>query len=284
VITVSTVPLPPVATPATGVTTTNFAATWNPAPGAAGYRVDISADSLFSTGTVWADSSVGNVLSAGVTGLSPATTYYYRVRATDNGGTSANSNRVAVTTLTLSVNLRVFIQGATTNDSMQTSLRRGNLIPHLQPYGISPWNYAGADSASRLPDSTVDWVLVELRSDSAKQVARRAGLLKSTGAVTDTDGVSPLRFPGVIEGNYFVVVYHRNHLAVMSRTALSLGAASSLFDFSTGQAQAFGTLPMTLVGTRWCMYAGDANADGQITTLDFSPWTRFPATPSRSTC
>jgi phosphodiesterase/alkaline phosphatase D-like protein len=272
IITASTVTLPPVATPATGVSTRGFTATWNPAAGATGYRVDIATDSLFSGGTIWADSAFGNVLAAGITGLSPATTYYYRVRGTDNGGTSISSNRISVTTLTLSVNLRVFLQGATLNDTMQTFLKRGNLIPHLQPYGVPPWNYGGADSVGKMPDSTVDWILVELRSDSAKPVARRAALLKSTGVVTDTDGVSPLRFSGPVEGSYFVVVYHRNHLAVMSRGAISLNGASSMYDFSTGLVQAFGSTPMILVGSRWCMFAGDANDDGQITTLDFSPW------------
>ncbi|HMK39059.1 MAG TPA: fibronectin type III domain-containing protein, partial [Bacteroidota bacterium] len=271
-ITVSTITLPPVATPGTGVSTKGFTATWNPAAGAAGYRVDVASDSLFSTGIVWADSSVGNVLSAGISGVSPSTTYYYRIRATDNGGTSANSNVIPVTTLTLSVNIRVFLQGATLNDSMQTALKRGNFIPRRQPYGGAPWNYSGADSAARMPDSTVDWILVELRSDSARSVARRAALLMKNGIATDTDGVGPVRFPGQVEGNYFVAVFHRNHLAIMTHGAIPLNGTSSLYDYSSGQSQAFGTLPMILVGTRWCMFAGDGNADGQVTTLDFSPW------------
>ncbi len=43
--------------------------------------------------------SVGNVTSHEVTGLDPATTYYYVVRAEGPGGTSANSNEIEVTTL-----------------------------------------------------------------------------------------------------------------------------------------------------------------------------------------
>ena len=272
VISLTTVPLPPVALSATGVSTRGFTATWNAAGGALQYRVDVASDSAFSNGAIWADSAVGSLLSLPVTALNPGTTYYYRVRAVNGGGTSQNSNRITVTTLTLALSLRVFLQGATVNDSMQTALRRGNLLPGRNPYGGAPWNYLPADSVGRMPDSTVDWVLVALRSDSATTVARRAALLKGSGIVTDTDGVSPLRFPGIVEGSYFIVIYHRNHIAVMSRTAVPLDGAGGLYDFSTGQAQAFGSRPMIQVGSRWCMFAGDANADGQITTLDFSPW------------
>lgn len=52
--------------------------------------------------------SVGNVLTAPLTGLTGNTTYYYRLRAADAGSTSANSNVITVTTLdpcaTLAIN------------------------------------------------------------------------------------------------------------------------------------------------------------------------------------
>ncbi len=43
--------------------------------------------------------SVGNVLTAAVSGLTASTTYYYRVRASNSSGTSGNSNTITVTTL-----------------------------------------------------------------------------------------------------------------------------------------------------------------------------------------
>ncbi len=47
------------------------------------------------------------------------------------------------------------------------------------------------------------------------QVTKGAGFVKSDGYIVDIDGKSPLRF-NVASGNYFIVVEHRNHLAIKS--------------------------------------------------------------------
>jgi len=48
---------------------------------------------------------VGNVTSYAVTGLTPNTPYYYRIRAVGPGGTSASSNIITVSTLPLTGSL-----------------------------------------------------------------------------------------------------------------------------------------------------------------------------------
>ncbi len=50
--------------------------------------------------------------------------------------------------------------------------------------------------------------------------SQRAGLLKSDGTIVDLDGESPLRF-NVPPGDYYIKVEHRNHLSVMSATAIT---------------------------------------------------------------
>ncbi|MCB0744556.1 MAG: hypothetical protein KDC67_11675, partial [Ignavibacteriae bacterium] len=47
-------------------------------------------------------------------------------------------------------------------------------------------------------------------------VATRAALLKSDGSIVDIDGNSAVSFNGITSGNYYVVVYHRNHLPIIS--------------------------------------------------------------------
>jgi hypothetical protein len=94
-----TPPSAPTANAATGVTSSSFTANWSSSSGATGYRLDVSTNSSFSSYVSgYQDLDVGNVLSRSVTGLSANTTYYYRVRAYNAGGTSGNSNTISLTT------------------------------------------------------------------------------------------------------------------------------------------------------------------------------------------
>lgn len=96
---VTTTAATPNATAATSVTTSGFTANWTSAGGATGYRLDVSTNSSFSSYvTGYENLSVGNTTSYAVSGLAGGTTYYYRIRATNAGGTSVNSNTVSVTT------------------------------------------------------------------------------------------------------------------------------------------------------------------------------------------
>lgn len=102
VITVATLPNPPsvpVATAATNVTASGFTAKWNGVSGATGYRLDVSTNSSFTSYVSgYQNLDSGNVTSRSVTGLNAKTTYYYRVRAYNSGGSSGNSNVISVKT------------------------------------------------------------------------------------------------------------------------------------------------------------------------------------------
>ena len=63
--------------------------------------------------------------------------------------------------------------------------------------------------------------------------------LKSDGTIVDTDGTSPVQFTGLSAGNYYIVIRHRNHLAIMSASAIPLSSSSALYDFTTAQSQAY---------------------------------------------
>jgi hypothetical protein len=96
--TFTTTPAGPVAVTASAVTATSFSANWNSSFGVTGYRLDVSAASDFSTLlTGFADKDVLNVTSYSVSGLTTNTPYYYRVRAYNGTGASANSNVITAT-------------------------------------------------------------------------------------------------------------------------------------------------------------------------------------------
>ena len=92
-------PAAPIAQAATGTTSVSFVAHWQ-STGAAGYRLDVSADPDFSALLPgYQNVDRGTALDAYVDGLDPGVTYYYRVRAYNASGSSGNSNVISVTTI-----------------------------------------------------------------------------------------------------------------------------------------------------------------------------------------
>jgi hypothetical protein len=89
-------PSAPTATAASSVGTTSFTANWNSVSGATSYRLDVSTTETFNIGTFVSgyDNKTVSGTSDNVTDLTADTTYYYRVRAVNSSGTSANSNTI----------------------------------------------------------------------------------------------------------------------------------------------------------------------------------------------
>ncbi|MBI5471266.1 MAG: VCBS repeat-containing protein [Ignavibacteriae bacterium] len=192
-------------------------------------------------------------------------------RALSAAEVSQNYSSGANTSQFVYANVKAFLQGpySTPADSMLTSIR--SLLPSSQPYTSSPWSYSGTESVASMPPRVVDWLLVELRTGTSAntRIAVRAGLLLSSGVVVDTDGYSPLQFQGIGSGNYYIVVRHRNHLAVMSANAVSLGQSGELYDFSTNSSASFGSSALSqLKSGVFGLTAGDANSSAIVSSSD----------------
>ncbi len=171
---------------------------------------------------------------------------------------------------------KIFLQGAFNGNLMSTQLADScSCIPLQQPYNTAPWNYAGNESIvfpNGQPGSGyIDWVLVELRSSSnpVQVVGRRAAILRNDGRLLDTDGTTGVKFSNTSDGAYYVALFHRNHLAVMSANPVQLSANSQLYDFTNSMNKAYGNTPMAELGNGiFGMHSGDGDSNGGVTITD----------------
>lgn len=172
------------------------------------------------------------------------------------------------------VNAKMFLEGAYLGSgNMRINLNNFGLVPLTQPYNTAPFNYNGTESVTSIPAGVVDWVYIELRSTSdggPVPDGRRAAFIKSDGQIVDLNGTDPVKYPTVPNGNYFIVIGHRNHLPVMTASAQLLNSITPLYDFSTALSQYFGNEAAALSGGGFGMFGGDATRSFLITAADYN--------------
>lgn len=223
---------------ATGVSLTPLF-DWNDVNGASSYRIQISADSTFAA-TVKDTSGVlssqyqvpGGILNFQVK-------YYWRVSATNAGGTSAYSSRFSFTTLPLP--------------------------PAQVQFTVIPAGLYNPGTGRLNMKDTVKVYLVDsancLKVDSAK------------GVIDSVTFSATLSFSSVNTGKYYLFVYHRNHIAIATKLTQNVIRNSSVsYNFTTDSAKAFGNNMIKLGASLWGMIPGDGNRDGFVDGLDQTIW------------
>ena len=192
---------------------------------------------------------------------------------------------------------RAFLRGAfnTSTGVMDDNLRTSpNLIPSSDPYRTSPYTGSfthvantGAETTMGTPfadqastnDNIVDWVFLELRDNATAPnnvLQTRSALIQRDGDIVDVDGVSPVTFNNVANGNYTIAVRHRNHLGLGTNQSTYTPALSetkstaTLVDFTTATAsQLSGTAGASYlnVNSKNMLMGGNANFN---TTVRFN--------------
>ena len=167
--------------------------------------------------------------------------------------------------------IKIYLEGCYENGIMMTNLDDQKILPLSQPYNSNPWNYSGNEIVTSAPANVVDWVLIELRStpDISSRVVRKAAFINTNGEIVDLTGMRNISFNNVPDGGYYVIVIHRNHIAVMSSNSVPLKGGIISYDFTTGENKAYGANALVDLGNgAFGMYGGDSDSNGIINDAD----------------
>jgi len=174
------------------------------------------------------------------------------------------------------LDIKVFLHGPFNGSYMNTDLN--SILPLSQPYNTSPWNYLGSETTALIPNpDIVDWILVELRdaTDASSatpgtKIAQQAAFLKNDGQVIGLDGFSLPHFDDLISQDLFVVIWHRNHVGIISSNPLIRISQVYSYDFTIDDLQVLGGSLgyKELVPGTWGMAGGDGDANGLVESAD----------------
>lgn len=221
--------------------------------------------------------------------------------------TEACINRVCV-----DVQLSVFLEGPLQSgrigeyaDEMSTTLNQFGYLPGQrpitllgtptsagQPYGREPWFYTGTeglefdafrDGVSQLyPSDAVDWILVSLRTEetASSTVCTKSALLLTDGSILLTEYFDCCEM--MIADEYYIVIEHRNHLAIMTPTPMPVVNGIVTYDFRENQTftRLFGNGQKEVKPGVYAMYAGNGDqftapeSPKDINSNDVSLWAR----------
>jgi len=177
------------------------------------------------------------------------------------------------------VEIKAFLEGPFMGFEMLNQLNFFEHLPYDQPYYELPWDYNGNESVYSISNSDiVDWILIELRESSGDVstaipdsiIATKAGFILRDGTITDLSGTDPLAFNVVVQENLYAILYHKNHLPIISSIPLDVNNGIYSYDFTTGSDKAFGgtSAQKELSTGVWGMISSDGNSDGQINNQD----------------
>lgn len=169
---------------------------------------------------------------------------------------------------------KVFLQGAFDLNSrlMKDDLRRLKYIPSINPYGTKDKNNLPEKVSNQTifdisgEDAIIDWVFLELRQKYNFNVivATRSALLQRDGDIVEIDdGKSPVAF-SVPENDYFVVIKHRNHLGIMTASALTPNNQLIEVDFTRSRTPVFGDFARKINENIAMLWGGNADGNGYM--------------------
>lgn len=232
----------------------------------------------YFTASEWNAKLTGNTVNVGSTFVSTS--------AID--AVSFSTNQWKLADPNYGFNVSTFLRGAWNSGTglMNTTLNSSGLIPLTQPFDTTGFNYPGTESVGAIPNANVvDWVLLELRKPtsglpadalSSTIIGKKAVFLLNNGALADLNGL-PIPLVTINkQGASFVVVRHRNHLAVMSNSIPSNAAGTFANNFgllaNSYKKPGASSEPEILLpsSTSYGLWPGDANRNNSVNSIDLN--------------
>jgi hypothetical protein len=154
------------------------------------------------------------------------------------------------------------------SNSMSTVLKDSGYVPLTSPYHEDPRKVAF------VPDDVTDWILTQLSPDGQTIIKSKSVLLSKNGRFRDINSSDSFAFTNLVDGLYYIIVKHRNHLPIMSSNPILLNHSSmAVYNFTTSCAQFYaGDGARELEPGVWGIYGGDIDQDGQVTSTDYIIW------------
>ena len=169
------------------------------------------------------------------------------------------------------ISAKCFLEGPYYNGNMSTDIN--NILPLTSPYIQDPVN------VDYIPPDVVDWVFVELRVTYNGSTRKFQSMFLYNDGAIKSIGMPCIIFMNTDAIDYYTVIYHRNHLSIMSSIAVNYvdNGNPDFHDF-TNEFNVYGNggikeLEIGIFG----MYAGDADQDGGVYPSDRNEHWRIQA-------
>ena len=172
----------------------------------------------------------------------------YRIRVVSSNPVTNSVDNGSNITINSILNLKFFTQGYYING--------GTLKKVLHNEAVD------TNAAS----TNVDTVIVELHNATSPYavVELYKGVLQTNGTL-----VCPYSC-NVTGHSYYIAVRHRNSIQTWSAAPVAFTATTS-YDFTTSQTQAYGNNMIQMQPGKWAFYTGDINQDENVDLQDFPP-------------
>ena len=143
-------------------------------------------------------------------------------------------------------------------------------VPLSSPYSEAP------RTLTQMPEGVVDWVLVSLRElETGPVLAYTSALLFQDGYLgMDHVQTQLVNWEGLPDGDYSIIIEHRNHMSVMTASSYSFSESMPAFVDLTLDNQTINgpNSVVNVVSGHWALWAGDLDSNLIIDQNDFTLW------------